>query len=198
MPAPKRVRRTLEASRQAILETAERHLQADGPEGVKVQRVAHDLGLTDAAVHYHFGNRNGLLEALLRFSGRRFVAEIEAAVAARGPEGFDIPQAAALLTDLYGRRGTARLAMQLMLSGWSPEGEGMLRPLAEWLHAARTRTAAERGCEAPTIEDSQRVIALLSALTFVQALSGDAHFRSADLAHLSAEEFIAWLTDRLD
>lgn len=47
----RRVRRTVEASRQAILETAERHLAAEGPNGVKVQRFATELGMTDAAIH---------------------------------------------------------------------------------------------------------------------------------------------------
>ena len=126
----RRVRRTVEESRQAILEIAERYLAAEGPNGVKVQRIAADLGMTDAAIHYHFGNRDGLLQALLRFSGLRFVTELEQAVASGRTEDLDLASAARLLSDLYDRRGTARLAMWLMLSGWSPTGEGMLLPLA--------------------------------------------------------------------
>jgi len=194
----KRIRRTVEASRQAILEAAERYLIAEGPNGVKVQRIARDLGLTDAAIHYHFGNREGLLESLLRFSGRRFVEELEGAMAASDTAGFDLREAAIRLSELYERRGTARLAMWLMLAGWSPKGAGMLQPLAEWLHAGRARRAEAAGLAAPAFEDSQKLIALLGAVTFAQALSGDAHLRSAGLQGLAQDEFLAWVADRLE
>lgn len=193
----KRVRRTVDASRKAILETAERHLLADGPEGVKVQRIARELGMTDAAVHYHFGSREGLLESLLRFSGRRFVGEVEQAMAAQDATEFDLSRAAAMLADLYARRGTARLAMWLVLSGWSPEGEGMLRPLVEWLHEARVRRAKADG-PAPDIADSRNLIALLGAVTFAQALAGNAHLRSAGVPDPSNDGFLHWLTQRLE
>ncbi|WP_332767699.1 TetR/AcrR family transcriptional regulator [Phenylobacterium sp.] len=194
----RRVRRTVEASRQTILETAERYLAEEGPHGVKVQRIARDLGLTDAAIHYHFGNREGLLEALLRFSGRRFVDELTLAMEASGSPSFDLGKAARLLTDLYERRGAARLAMWLILSGWSPSGGGMLQPLVDWLHEARTRRALESGLTAPQLEDSQKLIALLSAVTFAQALSGDALLRSVGLQALPREDFLSWVTDLLE
>lgn len=194
----RRVRRTVEASRQTILETAERYLAEEGPHGVKVQRIARDLGLTDAAIHYHFGNREGLLEALLRFSGRRFVDELTSAMEASGSPSFDLGKAARLLTDLYERRGAARLAMWLILSGWSPSGGGMLQPLVDWLHEARTRRALESGLTAPQLEDSQKLIALLSAVTFAQALSGDALLRSVGLQALPREDFLSWVTDLLE
>ena len=79
----KATRRRLPAdeSRRRILQAAEKRLIEDGPEGVRVQLVARDVGITDAAVHHHFGSRRGLLEALLRYGGRRLRAEVEAAVA---------------------------------------------------------------------------------------------------------------------
>lgn len=195
--AGKRVRRTVEASRQAILETAEGYLIAEGPQGVKLQRIARDLKITDAAIHYHFGNRDGLLETLLRFSGRRFSDELAAVMAARGPAALDLETAAGLLRDLYERRGTARLAMWLILSGWSPQGAGMLEPLADGLHAARTRQALAGGLPAPPREDSQKLAALLSAVTFTQALTGDATLRSVGLSELAPDDFLAWLAARL-
>jgi AcrR family transcriptional regulator len=194
--AKKRLRRPVDESRGAILEAAEQYLIKGGPEEVKVQRIARDLGMTDAAIHYHFGSREGLLESLLRFSGRRFLEKIDQTIGARGANGFDLSQAAAVLCDLYARRGTARLAMWLSLSGWSPEGEGMLCPLVERLHAARVREAAADR-PAPDIADSQKLIALLGAVTFAQALAGDAHLRSAGLSNLSNDDFLTWLTQRL-
>lgn len=194
----KRVRRTVEASREAILEAAERRLAEEGPNGVKVQRIAADLNLTDAAIHYHFGNRKGLLEALLRFSGRRFVGELEQVMARRDAADFDLSEVGDLLAELYERRGTARLAMWLMLSGWSAPGEGMLRPLAEWLHASRARRAAAAGRPAPELADCQKLVALMGAVTFAQALSGDAHLRAAGLPELAPQDFLAWVAARLE
>jgi AcrR family transcriptional regulator len=191
--AGKRVRRTVEASKQAILEVAERHLIADGPNGVKVQKIGRELGLTDAAIHYHFGNRDGLLEALLRFSGRRFVDDFASLAESVDLASFGLDQAARLLTELYGRRGTARLAMWLALSGWTPKGSGMLRPMADLLHKARTARAVDRGLEAPPFEDSQRLIALLSTLAFAQALTGDAVLRSVGLDKLPPDDFLDWV-----
>ena len=51
----RRVRRQPDEARRLILEAAEKRLVEGGPEAVRVQLVAGDLGLTDAAVHHHFG-----------------------------------------------------------------------------------------------------------------------------------------------
>ena len=51
----RRVRRSPEEARRAILEAAEKHLVEGGPEAVRVQVVARDLGLSDAAIYHHFG-----------------------------------------------------------------------------------------------------------------------------------------------
>ena len=48
-----RQRRTPQAAKFAILDAAERRLHDEGPEGVRIQRIAADLGITDAAIHYH-------------------------------------------------------------------------------------------------------------------------------------------------
>jgi len=61
-----RQRRTPQAAKFAILDAAERRLHDEGPEGVRIQRIAADLDITDAAIHYHFGTREALMDALLR------------------------------------------------------------------------------------------------------------------------------------
>lgn len=193
----KRVRRSVEASRQTILEAAERALIAEGTHGVKVQTIARELGLTDAAIHYHFGNREGLLEALLRFSGRRFVEDLTTAMEGMHPATFDPATAARMLSDLYDRRGTAKLVMWLSLSGWSPSGAGMLEPLALGVHEWRSSQACQVGLPAPDLDDSRRLIALLSALTFTQALTGEALPSSVGLTNLSSSDLLSWAASRL-
>lgn len=196
--ASKRVRRPVEASKRAILERAEHYLIAEGLNGVKVQKIARDLSLSDAAIHYHFGNRKKLLEALLRFSGRKFVVELTAAIEKSEMSSFDLATAARLLSDLFERRGTARLAMSLILSGWSPPGAGMLQPLAEWLHRARVRRAQSRGTVPPAFEESQKVIAILNAVIFMQALTGDALLRSSGMRRPSREQVTSWVVMMLE
>ncbi|CAN5877130.1 TetR family transcriptional regulator [soil metagenome] len=195
----KRIRRSAQASKLAILQAAEARLIAQGPDAVRVQPIARELGLTDAAVHYHFGSREQLLESLLRYCGRRFLDELAAAIAAHRAEGvgFDLARAAALLADFYDRKGAARLVMWLSFSGWAPEGGGMLTPLVDWLHEDRAARALAQGAPAPAREDSQYAIALLSASAMTQALFGDALLHSVDLDPAKAPAFTAWLIGSL-
>jgi hypothetical protein len=111
---------------------------------------------------------------------------------------FDLASAAKLLSDLFERRGTARLAMSLILSGWSPRGAGMMQPLAEWLHRARTRSAQLRGVPPPALEESQKVIAVLNAVIFMQALTGDALLRSSGIRPLPREQLTPWIVTLLE
>lgn len=191
----KRVRRTVEDSRASILEVAERHLSEDGPAGVKVQKIGRELGLSDAAIHYHFGSRDGLLEALLIYSGQRFVRDLATASQDVGP--VDVQQASHLLNDLYGRRGAARLAAWLIQSGWTPPGSGMLLDLCKRLHDQRAGQAESAGERPDNLEDTQKLVAVLSALAFTNAIVGDALFRSVGLGGMTADELTSWVTDRL-
>ena len=158
-------RQEAEISRAQILEVAERHLAAGGPSAVKVQTVGAELGLTDAAVHYHFGNRRGLMEALLRHAGRNIKASL-AAASGDGNAPLDFAKIVDRLDDAYRRKDYARLALWLALEEETPPGEGMYRPLAEAVHRAR------RG--KPSFEDTQIAVALLNIVLIGEALAGAA------------------------
>src|SRR5262245_53149284 len=131
--AQTRVRRPKEASKQAILDAAEVLLLAEGPDGVRVQRVAAAVGVTDAGVHYHFGNRAGPMAALLRQCGRKLVGDIASASAS----GQGLKAVSRAMKNAYVDRGAARMMMWLKLAGWRPRGKGMLTPLVGRLHALR-------------------------------------------------------------
>src|SRR5262249_42932087 len=51
--------------REDWLRAARRALLARGPEGVRVEPLARDLGVTKGSFYWHFGDRADLLEALL-------------------------------------------------------------------------------------------------------------------------------------
>lgn len=69
----------------ALLDAAERVFARDGFEGASLREIMRDAGANPAAVHYHFGGKDGLLESVLDrvvgpISARRFelLAELRA------------------------------------------------------------------------------------------------------------------------
>jgi len=174
----KRIRRTPEAAKLAILEAAERRLIEDGPDGVRVQHIAADLGITGAALHYHFGSRETLIDAVR----------------------LDLHRLSALFRKTYADRGAARLIFWLALSGRKPRGSGLLMGLIEAVHQTRERRAVASGRAPPPISDTRFVIALLSSIHAVIPVAGDALLLSAaaEAGEQGVERFLDWVVDLLD
>ncbi len=178
----KRTRRPAPAARRRILEAAEKRLIEGGPEAVRVQPLARELGVTDAAIYHHFESRQGLLDALLRHAGRGLKESIAGVVERLDADEIRVAEIADLILDVYERRGYARLALWLRLSGWRERGSGMLLPLAEALHEARQKIAAEAGAPLPDSEDTRLAVVLLNSSLFAEAWVGDAMRRSEGIA----------------
>ena len=200
MPKRKpRIRRGRDEAQRAILEAAEKRLREGGPEAVRVQHVAADLGITDAAIHHHFGSREGLLEALLRFAARRLRDELDAILQAwdGAPEGLE--RMAERIADAYAVQGHARLALWLALSGWQPSGAGLFEPLVEAVHRARLRTARANGLPRPRRQDTQYEVVLLNVALAAEPVFGPGFLRSVGLdADVAVQEDLRrWLVRRL-
>jgi AcrR family transcriptional regulator len=196
----KRVRRTPDAAKLAILEAAERRLIEDGPDSVRVQHIAADLGMTGAALHYHFGSRETLIDAVRRFSAKRLLTDIDAILEAWDVDRLDLQRLSALFRKTYADRGAARLIFWLALSGRKPRGSGLMKGLIEAVHKARQRRARAGGRTPPPISDTRFVIALLSSVHAVMPVAGDALLLSAaaEAGGVGAERFLAWVVDLLD
>lgn len=196
----KRIRRTPEAARLAILEAAERRLIEDGPEGIRVQHIAADLDMTGAALHYHFGSREALIDAVRRFSAKRLLTDIDAILEAWDVDQLDMRRLGALFRKTYADHGAARLIFWLALSGRKPRGSGLLGNLIEAVHRARERRAQAGGRAAPPISDTRFVIALLSSVHAVMPVAGDALLlsASADAGKAGTERFLDWVANLLD
>lgn len=166
-------RRRAQDARSAILDVAERHLASGGPAAVRVQKVAEELGLTDAAVHYHFGSRSKLMAALLRNAGRKLRAKFEEAPVAAAQTGV-LAVMMDQLDEIYRRKGYARLAMWLALDGWRAEGTGLHRPMANRLQEARGA-----GADA---EETVLAVAALNVFMMGDALAGEEMLAAAGLA----------------
>jgi AcrR family transcriptional regulator len=156
-----------------ILEAAEERFRQGGQAAVRVQVVARDVGLTDAAVHHHFGSRKGLLEALLRHAGRQVRDQIEKAALTWSAGTHDLGSLTELISDCYDKRGYAQLAIWLNLSGVRGRGSGMLSALVDVL---------ERDAKTPrSREELQFLVALFHMVQVANPLFGEAMLRSAGL-----------------
>src|SRR5450755_2672344 len=80
-----------------ILDVAERLVQTRGFNGFSYADIAEELGMTKAALHYHFAGKAELGEALVTRYAERFAAAL-AEVASRGDDG---PTALRAYADLY-------------------------------------------------------------------------------------------------
>ncbi len=196
----KRIRRTPEVAKLAILEAAERRLIEDGPDGVRVQHIAADLGITGAALHYHFGSRETLIDAVRRYSAKRLLTDIEAILEAWDADRLDLHRLSALFRKTYADRGAARLIFWLALSGRKPRGSGLLKGLIEAVHQTRERRAVASGRAPPPISDTRFVIVLLSSIHAVIPVAGNALLLSAaaEAGEQGVERFLDWVVDLLD
>ena len=196
---PARVRRSRDAARHAILEAAEKRLKGGGPDAVRVQRVAEDLGITDAAVHHHFGSRQGLLEALLRFAGARLREELGGILERWNGKPAGVRRVAELIADTYSEQGYARLALFLTEAGWESRGSGMFSPLVDAVHRRRVEAARDRGAPRPRREESQYEVALLNLALAAEPLMSRDFLRAVGVAGAAQDRarFRRWLVRRL-
>src|SRR5262245_37790074 len=99
-------------------------LAESGPEGVRLQAIADEMGVTHPAILKHFGTREDLLRALLRHAGRR----LRDALLGSLPESGGAPDLDAFaesLERIYRDEGAARLFVWLTFSGYRPQGSDL-------------------------------------------------------------------------
>lgn len=82
---PKRIRRDPETTRTLILDTTERLMVDEGYAAVTSRRVAQELGINGATVHYYYSTTDDLFIALHRRMTERQLSEFEHVLAAEDP-----------------------------------------------------------------------------------------------------------------
>lgn len=192
-----RKRRSAEDARELILAAAEKRLIEGGADAIKVQALARDVGLTDAALHHHFGSRDGLMEALIRRAGRRLRAEMREALEGWDRDSYDIGALIELISATYSARGYARLTAWMKLAGWRDQGSGLFRETAEAIHAARRLRAKRAGRRAPPLEETLFAITLVNLVLWAEPLVGGSMLRAVDLPGDAAtlRRFRRWFSD---
>ncbi len=191
--APRRRRRTAADAKQRILDAAQKRLAEGGPEAIRLQDLARDLGISHPTILHHFGSREGLMQAVEAQALKRLQADLLAP-----------PSRGDALERVYrtlGDEGTARLLAWLVLqragSGVGPSDgqEGrMLRTLAHALHEERLAAGTH-----PPLEESIFETRLVAAAMFGEALLGPLLSWSAGLEDdpTVPQRFRLWLTDLL-
>jgi AcrR family transcriptional regulator len=175
-------RRTGEATRRAILAAAERRLVRSGPEAIRLQEIAADVGVSHPAILHHFGSREKLVEALAQHALAGLQREL-VAIAENRPPAADHSLAVreARVTEMFERtaevlveRGYARLLAWLVLSGRDlrPVVEGLFRGFPQAVHQTRVNRRRREGREPPELEQTRFGTALTMATLLGDALFG--------------------------
>ncbi|MBB6380347.1 AcrR family transcriptional regulator [Pseudonocardia eucalypti] len=186
-----RARRTPDEARRLILDAAASLLADAGVGAVQVRAVAARVGMTDAGVTHHFGNRENLLAELLRRGGRQVRAALRDVLDGWLERGADLLELVESLELLY-RRGYGELAVALHAAGWRDPGGGMLDPVVDALHKLRPPGSP--------VDDTRHAVAALHQAMATEALYGSAFRRSAGLTDDQAEDpeaHVHWWTRQL-
>ena len=203
---PTRRRRTAEEARHEILAAAQRRLAEGGPEAIRLQDIARDLGISHPTILHHFESREGLMQALGRSAMGALNADIMRAIS--DPDRGTAPEA--VLDRVFatlGESGHARLLAWSALGDFAPQRargvvpqEQVLRVLADAVHRRLGNEARAAGRRTPPREEADFTVRLVAAAMLGDALVGDVLSRTAGLPEGPAvqKRFRAWLARLLD
>ncbi len=105
---PLRRRRSAEVARKEILDAAQRRLAEGGPDAIRLQDIASDVGIAHPTILHHFGSREGLLRALDTRAIRALTEDVAAMIQSpdAAQSGVDLVERLAQTMD---QQGLARL-----------------------------------------------------------------------------------------
>ena len=189
-------------TRRAILDAARQRLADGGPEAIRLQEIARDVGISHPAILHHFGSREGLTQALAQDAMDRLSTEVLEVLSRPADEAtaLDIVRR---IFDTWGDSGHARLFAWRSLDMDEPRPEHseqeMIRVLTDAIHTRRVEHARERGLEIPSREDSAFLVRLTAVALLGDAVAGGIFdFRARlDGQRDARRRFRAWLTELL-
>ena len=171
-----RRRRTAEEARRVILDAAEKLLREGGPEGIRLQDVARDVGISHPTILHHFESREGLTRALQIRAMERLEEELFRTLES---EPANEHTAVGMLERVFATLGDAGHARLLAWRALGPDppsagerGTPILRELAERVHARRVAHRRARGLELMPAEDSELLVRLITVAMLGDGLFG--------------------------
>jgi AcrR family transcriptional regulator len=193
-----RIRRTATDARAAILDAAEKRLQAVGPAGIRLHDVAADVGVSHPTVLHHFGSREALVQSVIERRVGALERDLLSELAIRaGSETDPVLGLLECVAQTLGPGGHARVVAWLALSGHAarPEDGGAYDSIARATHEIRKVRHAERGVTTPPYEDTYFIVLLAGLSMFGDAIAGYL-FRGepdAATAEATSARFRKWL-----
>jgi AcrR family transcriptional regulator len=169
-PTPPTRRRRLSAdeAREAILAATEKRLREVGPDALRLQEIAQDVGLSHPTVLHHIGSREALVAAVVQRSMLALEDDLIACFTG-GAMPMDIASTLHQIDEVMRVKGQARLVAWLALTqAGTVKKESRLREVALALHAARSALSKK---DAP-FEDTAFGALLASVATFGLAILG--------------------------
>jgi TetR/AcrR family transcriptional regulator, repressor for neighboring sulfatase len=188
----KRVRRTPEEARRLILDAAQAAIARTGPEGLRLHDIAATAGVSHPLILHHFGNRAGLVRALIREASAELRDKL---IAAMAEPNVPIEHQLDRVYEAFHNGLGQRLAW---LATVDPDGKDagsamIQREIGERLHARRL-AAAPAGAVVRR-EDSLFLVHLIATAALGEAIYGGQFRKSAGLPDTpeTGEKFRAWL-----
>jgi AcrR family transcriptional regulator len=181
-------RRTAEETRHAILSAARQRLLSDGPDTVRLDDVAADVGVSRQAVLHHFHSREGLMRAVVEQAWTGLFRDLStlAEAGSLGPATF-----VDRVDEVARQQGNARLGAWLLLTGEGLPEHVFRDAVADLPHQARASGLAER--------DARYGLLLVGAALFGDALFGVRLRQALGLPDTEADraDFRSWLAEHL-
>jgi AcrR family transcriptional regulator len=203
-PAAKRVRRTAEEARRLILDAAEERLARQGPEGLRLQDIARDVGISHPAILHHFESREGLVRALIGRANRQLRDTLLSALDGGG-KGGDTAYHIGHVFEALSDRGTARLFSWMLLTGRANSDQpvnNVMSEIVDAIQARRESHARQTGEPVPDREDTLFIAMLAASAAFGEAIIGRQLAESAGLDQDGLKRFRLWFArlvkDHLD
>lgn len=199
-PAAKRVRRTADEARRLILDAAEARLAKQGPEGLRLQDIARDVGISHPAILHHFESREGLVRALIARANTQLRDTLLGALGSDYPSR-DAADHIGHVFEALSDRGTARLLSWLLLTGRATEqsdAHNVMGEIVDVLQARREEYSKEKGNPAPDKEDTLFVAMLTANAAFGEAIVGRQLAEATGLDQDGIKRFRAWFAKLLN
>ncbi len=164
-----RRRRTPDEARSEALESARRLLIAHGPDGVTLQAVAREIGVTHGNLIHHFGSAAQLQSALMGAMVRDLARALESAVDHVRLDEHAARTLVDILFDAFDQGGAGQLAAWIALSNRNEHLEPVREAVGELVAAVDEKIRAA-GEESPRHIPS--ALLLITLCAFGDALIG--------------------------
>jgi len=195
-----RKRRSAAEARDLILDAAELRLREVGPEGLKLQEIARDIGVSHPAILHHFESRQGLVRAVVERALDGLRSSILPMVREHLDSGeeFDVPKLMSKIYETLSKRGHARLMAWLILTGKDLDDPGLyLRSMAE---AGQVRLIQESGGRNLDFDNILFAVMLIGYASLGAGIAGPLMHLSAGLSDDddAVERFNHWFANVIE